>query len=462
MGNGRESRKKRLELLTHCAELIINAAGSGALTGQPVPILRAELVAGPRAGAVELHAGMNSGRLLRALSADDCALARQFIPWHFTGEPAVYMAGRFVRIEAGWPDSLAEREVRLDDLGAFPKGGGRWVAGKNELGQTVILGLNDRTPHWLIGGTTGSGKTVGLRSAVLQLSRDANNRLVLLDGKWGSGLGEVAHVPGLVGPLATDVPTACEALAWVIGEMKRRYRIGTPADLPRVIVVVDEFQDLVTEPVIREMLRRILAQGRAAGIHALMATQHPTNDAFGDNSMKRNIPGRVALMVTDAKASEVVIGGPQPRADHLLGQGDAYCITPRAIHRTQLALVDRRDLQRVEPQPPLLDSWPEFRAEDLSGGPTVKWAYSGEELAEAEIAARLGHGRNRLVQALEAAGLGRPGAERAIRLLNLGRETVAALRRRGWELVSLEGEGTCLSVWQGDTHPREGKGVICL
>ena len=181
-----------------------------------------------------------------------------------------------------------------------------------------------------------------------------------------------------------------------------------------------------------ELLRRIVNRGRAARIHTILATQHPTiPDAFGDDStIKRNLPGRVALKVLDAKASEVIIGGPVPRADRLAGRGDAYTIGG-AINRVQLLLVDHRDLDQAERQPPPLETWPEFEPSTIGQEPTVQWAYTGEQLAYGLKAAYQDDGRPALQMALEKAGLGRPGSTRAARLLRLCREQLEVLEELG-------------------------------
>jgi len=126
----------RARLLGEWAGHIHKAALSGALTGKPVDIRYFRRIPGPRVGVLEVAAGLDSGRLVRALSRDDAALLRQFVPWSFEGEPQAFMAGRFVRVEAGWPSDLAETLIRLGDLGQYPHGDGRWVAGKNEHGVT--------------------------------------------------------------------------------------------------------------------------------------------------------------------------------------------------------------------------------------------------------------------------------------------------------------------------------------
>lgn len=189
---------KRIKLLTVWAGGFARAAVEGALAqGKPLALRAIETINGPRAGALEIDAGTAAGALLQALTAQDYALHRQFVPWDFTGEPAVYMVSRYVRLEAGWPDDLAEKDIPLKTLGRHPVGAGRWIVGKNEAGATITLGLDDAKPHYLFGGFTGSGKTWALRAALAQLAADKDNRLVLCDGKYGDGLGCLQGLHGL-------------------------------------------------------------------------------------------------------------------------------------------------------------------------------------------------------------------------------------------------------------------------
>ncbi len=431
--------KDRKMLLQEWAQRLAEAASQGHLDGKPIAIQRIETISGPRAGALEMFAGLDAGRLLRALSADGCALARQFIPYDFTGEPAVYMAGRAVRVEAGWPNDLADTVIPLRALPPHPAGQGRWVVGRDELGATVIAGVSDRSPHWLIAGATGSGKSVALRLTALQLSKDPSVRMILVDGKWGEGLGMCARLPGLVGPLATDIPDARRALMYAVRQMQRRYRSGGYDT--RLVVIVDEFQELVNDTLAVEALRRLMAQGRAAGVHCLLATHHPSLKAFGDDpSIRRNLVGRIALRVGDLDASRVAVGDSTPRADRLLGAGDAYTIVPGVIRRVQVAYVDHRDFDDAPRCDPELPEWPEADAEDLGQEVPVRWQYTGAELGCALWSAVLGEGRPALVRRMEEHELGRPGSEKAERLLRLGREQAAWLREHT-DLLSIPAEG---------------------
>lgn len=430
-----KTEQARARLLEDWARYVAGAAEQRAFTKQPLA-LRIDGIMGPRAGALEVYAGMQAPALLSALSRNNAALLRQFVPWSFTGEPAAYMAGRFVRLEAGWPPELAETMIRLGDLSKKPELGGRWVAGKTENGATVVMGLTDATSNYLVSGQTGSGKTVALRSAVLQLARDRENRIVLVDGKMGEGLGGLAHLPGVVGPVATDAPEARTALGWAAVQMRERYQTGNRAG--RVVVVVDEFQEWAGDAVFVDLMRKLAAQGRAARVHLIAATQHPTVSAFGDETTRRNLTGKLALRVGDPDASRVAVGGSLPRADYLLGAGDAYAVGPGACHRVQMAFVGQPEIDAAAGGQWEILEWGELSGEAVGlelPERAAGWSYSPGELAHAIIAAVEEEGRPAMVKRLDVAGLGRPGAERAIRLLGLGRETHAALKGEGYAVT---------------------------
>ncbi|MDX9955945.1 MAG: FtsK/SpoIIIE domain-containing protein [Anaerolineae bacterium] len=443
MATQNSSTDPRIHYLEQTRTALVTALARG-VAGEPVPC-QSDTIVGPRAGAVLLQAGMATAKVLRLLSADGAAIARQFISWNFPGEPGVFLSGKLIRVEAPWPDSLAQTQIRYRDVHQNPRGGGRWIAGVDERGVTIIMGVSDTVPHILTGGTTGSGKTVAMRNAAAQLSRQATEvSMVCIDGKYGAGLGPLSGLPGMVGPVATDIRQATNALGWINLELQRRYTIiaaqgeSAIATLPRIMLLFDEFQEFMDDAGVRELTRRILAQGRAARIHAMLATQHPTVEAFGEHgALKRNLVGRVALRVTDQDASRVVVGDSLPRADRLMGRGDAYAVIPGHVHRVQLLLIDEAELQAMPREEPSLREWPETNPEDYGAEPTVRWAYSGEELAWGLIGAAQTPqwGRDRLGDALEAAGLARPGAERGIRLLDLTQDTLTHLQSADYDLA---------------------------
>ena len=423
------------ELLTRFASEIIQAASMGQLDSKPITIKRAEYVAGPRAGAIELHAGLDAARLLRRLTQSNCAILRQFVTWDFVGEPSAFMAGRAVRLEAGWPKGLAQTDITLASLGQHPHGG-NWVLGQNEQGQTCIAGLNpDHTPHWLLAGATGSGKTWALRSCICQLAGREENRLVVVDGKRGA-LFHNLRLQGMVGPLAKSPEDWRAALVWANREMQRRYTescLGNQS--PRLVVIVDEVQEVISDPTSAEALRRLVTLGRDARVHCVVATQHPTVKFLGGPTVLRNLVGRVALRVSDAKASEVALGHSYPRADRLLGCGDAYATSPGATHRVQVAYaVDSDFVERVGE--PILDDWPVTEAEDLGIAPVGRpspWPQSAE-VAMALVAANEDFGRPWLRKRLREITGKAPGSGRADRLLELMSKALDELRGAGWQV----------------------------
>jgi hypothetical protein len=404
---------ERREYLTQWARTIEKAAARG-IFGKPLALREAVMINGPRAGAVEIDAGLSAGDLLRVLNVNESALLRQFIPWDFTGDPACFMAGRRVRLEAGWPRGLADDDIPLRALGQHPAGGGRWLVGRTERGNVLTAGLSDMTPHWLVSGQSGSGKTTTLVSAIGQLARDTRNRLVLIDAKHGASLRPLSNIRGLVGPLASDLYSARAALAWCISEMASRYSGGR--DDRRLILVIDEVQELTQDTLATDALRKLVVQGRGAHIHCVVATQHPIVSSLGGPTVGRSLVGRLALRVADAEASRVAVGASLPRADRLLGRGDSYAIAPGAIHRVQVAYLDGELATGV----PELAEWPESldTLPDNSGWP------AGDELGAAIISALRGDGRVKFQRACDGLGITVSGNDKAVRLLNLARDTL--------------------------------------
>jgi len=429
----------RTQLLKTWANSLAQAALGGALTGDPAKPLRLrsiEVVRGPRAGALEIDAGMDAGALLNTLSRNEHALHRQFVPWQFTGDPSVYMTGRYVRLEAGWPDDMAEKNITLKSLGQHPHDGGRWIAGKNEVGATVTLSLSDTIPHYLFGGFTGSGKTWAMRSAIAQLARDDDNRFVLCDGKYGDGLACLQGIAGLVGPLACTIEDTRAALSWSMAEMRRRYETNDKTG--RVIVVIDEVQEFTQDDAVAEMLRRLTAQGRGARVHVLVGTQNPLQRTFNDPSIKRNLTGRLALRTDSFEASKVVVGSATPRADHLLGAGDSYAITPSAQHRVQVAYIAESELDAQHGAGPEFETWPDYDPEAAGTLPenvgANTFTISPIEAAVSLLAAHLGKGQPTVKRMIEDATGSRPGGSRADRIRDYGREALTWLQNEGWIL----------------------------
>jgi len=197
--------------------------------------------------------------------------------------------------------------------------------------------------HILVAGTAGSGKSEWLRSALASLlltNTPETLRLVLIDPKRNA-FNDMKASPFLLGPDALVYPDerpASDLIGRLIEEMERRYRVfhdagadslehyvrKTRNPLPRIVSMCDEYFDLVSgEKKAREELEsqifRLGAKARAAGIHLIIATQHPSRQTI-KGALDVNIPARVALKMTNYRESFMVLG--QRGAENLLGKGD--------------------------------------------------------------------------------------------------------------------------------------------
>ena len=433
---------KRDELLARWASYIDRAARGGKLTKKPCALERVYSIAGPRAGALETTAGFENGALFKALKRDDYAILRRLLPpeWNLAGDPQVFMNGRFIRIEAAWPDGLAETMISLKSLGKHPLGNGRWVMGKNEYGQTIRPSLCSLTSNFLVSGTPGSGKSVTLQGAALQWSADPFNMIVLIDGKTGESLKVCEQLPNVVGPCAIEATQIRAALGWVATQMKHRYEAGYNGD-ERIIVIFDEFQEFADDEVIADLMRKIAAQGRAAQVHLVAATQYPTVDAFGHRSTRRTFVGKIALRVDDFDASRIAVGGAKPRADFLGDCGDCYLVTPKGgnsklYHRVQVAYVDETDIEAGENghNDWRFTRWPEYDA--LAVGqelPTDKWSWKGDEIGLGLLSVALGEGRPAMEKRAKSEDLD-IGSTRGRRLLPVCRDAMDWLNERSYVL----------------------------
>ena len=243
------------------------------------------------------------------------------------------------------------------------------VLGKGIGGEPVIADLA-RMPHLLIAGTTGSGKSVGVNALVLSLLyrlSPAECRLLMIDPKMLE-LSVYNGIPHLLAPVVTDPHRAAAALGWAVTEMEERYkrmaelgvrnidmfnvrvknakkrgellgrtvhtgfdeRTGeaiyerddkTPEPMPYIVVIVDEFADLMTVAgkEVEGAVQRLAQMARAAGIHLVMATQRPSVDVV-TGTIKANFPTRIAFKVASKIDSRTIIN--EQGAEQLLGAGD--------------------------------------------------------------------------------------------------------------------------------------------
>ncbi|MEN3810270.1 DNA translocase FtsK [Chromobacterium piscinae] len=237
--------------------------------------------------------------------------------------------------------------------------------GKDITGEPVVTDLA-KAPHLLVAGTTGSGKSVGVNAMILSLLYKATPeevRFIMIDPKMLE-LSVYNDIPHLLAPVVTDMKLAANALNWCVGEMEKRYRLMSalgvrnlagynqkvreaaergqrianpfsltpetpePLDkLPFIVVVVDEFADLmmVAGKKIEELIARLAQKARAAGIHLILATQRPSVDVI-TGLIKANIPTRIAFQVSSKIDSRTILD--QMGAESLLGQGDMLYLPP--------------------------------------------------------------------------------------------------------------------------------------
>lgn len=216
------------------------------------------------------------------------------------------------------------------------------ILGKDIFGEEQIIDLT-QTPHLLIAGATGSGKSVCVNSIICSILYSKSHtevRLLLIDPKIVE-LKLFNGIPHLLTPVITEPKKAFQALQYCIYEMERRYslldaigvrdissfnrKVKTQKlamdTIPYLVVIVDEFADLMatTGKELESTLARLAAMSRAIGIHLVLATQRPSIDVI-TGLIKANIPSRIAFMVAGKFDSRIIIDA--VGAEKLLGKGD--------------------------------------------------------------------------------------------------------------------------------------------
>ena len=235
------------------------------------------------------------------------------------------------------------RELIENDTQAFNKMELPIALGKDISGEARMFDLTG-TPHLLIAGSTGAGKSVCVNTLILSLLFKRSPRdvkLILIDPKIVE-LKLYNDIPHLLTPVITEPKRAYQALQYCLCEMERRYalldNLGGVRDirtfnrrieeqniaqekLPYIVVVIDEFADLMatTGKELESTVARLAAMSRAVGIHLVLATQRPSVDVI-TGLIKTNIPTRIAFMVASKTDSRIILD--QMGAEKLLGKGD--------------------------------------------------------------------------------------------------------------------------------------------
>jgi len=267
--------------------------------------------------------------------------------------------------------------------------------GKSIGGEPIVVDLA-RMPHLLVAGTTGSGKSVGVNAMVLSLlyrRSPLDCRLLMIDPKMLE-LSVYNGIPHLLTPVVTEPQKAVAALNWAVGEMEERYKrmaslsvrnieafnarvrkaqsrgetlartVQTGFDertgeavyeqqemqaetMPYIVVVVDEFADLMTVAgkEIETAVQRLAQMARAAGIHLIMATQRPSVDIV-TGTIKANFPARISFKVASKIDSRTILN--EQGAEALLGQGDMlYSLGSGQTVRAHGPFVSDDEVERI-------------------------------------------------------------------------------------------------------------------
>ena len=238
--------------------------------------------------------------------------------------------------------------------------------GKNIDGSPVFQDITSM-PHALIAGATQSGKSVCINTILVSLlakNSPENLKLILVDPKKVE-LTFYENIPHLATPVIDDPSEAAEALKWACAEMDRRYdvlarnrvrkisdylekrkQIPTMEPMPYIVIIVDEFNDLVMQcgQDVNDCIVRLAQKARAAGMHVILATQRPTVDVV-NGTIKANIPCRIAFRVASSTDSSTILD--ETGAESLLGRGDMLIKNDNAPVRAQGAYISDDEIGAV-------------------------------------------------------------------------------------------------------------------
>ena len=246
------------------------------------------------------------------------------------------------------------REILESDLFKNSKSPLTVALGKDIVGNPFVTDLK-KLPHLLIAGTTGSGKSVGINAMLLSLlyRNDPDHlKLILIDPKMLE-FSIYNDIPHLLTPVIIEPKKAISALANMVSEMERRYKLMSEVrvknidnynekarhegweEMPFIVIVIDELADLMMNggKEVEYSIARLAQMARAAGIHLIVATQRPSVDVV-TGLIKANLPSRLSYRVGQRIDSKVILD--QMGAESLLGRGDALFTPPGATGLVRL------------------------------------------------------------------------------------------------------------------------------
>ena len=321
-----------------------------------------------------------------------------------TDDIALALAAPGVRIFAPIPGTnyvgievpnKERQNVLLGDVLKDTQGGPLEMAiGKDVEGNSIVVDLA-KMPHLLIGGTTGSGKSVAINAMIMSILMRATPdevRFIMIDPKRVE-FTPYNGIPHLYVPVVTENSEAASALAWGVAEMERRLKVmskagvrnigqynakvesgeldpdtpdesqpgqGTtqlsiddispegPKKLPYIVIIIDELADLMMNvgKEVELSISRIAQLARAAGIHMIIATQRPSTNVV-TGLIKANITNRIAFNVASGIDSRVILD--TPGAENLIGLGDMLFSKPEwpKPQRLQACFVSEEEIEAV-------------------------------------------------------------------------------------------------------------------
>jgi S-DNA-T family DNA segregation ATPase FtsK/SpoIIIE len=270
------------------------------------------------------------------------------------------------------------------------------ILGVDVSNHPVLADLT-RMPHLLIGGTTGSGKSIFIRDLVVSLimrNTPENLRLILLDPKKVE-LAPFEGIPHLLGPIETDPKRMIAALQWSVLEMERRFKLMESYNardlnsfnlkmkdrgeetLPRIVIIIDELAYLMAnEPDQAEAaIARLSQMARATGIHLVVSTQRPSVNVV-TGLIKANFPARIALVTATSVDSKVILD--KAGAEDLLGKGDLLFLNPEQtdLQRAQAPMVEKQEISNV------VNYWINQGTSDLNAAPWEEIASQENEISD--------------------------------------------------------------------------------
>ncbi len=277
--------------------------------------------------------------------------------------------------------------------------------GKDIVGAPFVTDLK-KLPHLLIAGTTGSGKSVGINAMLLSLlyrNSPQTLRLMMIDPKMLE-FSIYNDIPHLLTPVITEAKKAITALANMVAEMERRYKIMSQTrtkniesynekmkeeggeQFPYIVVIIDELADLMmtSGKDVELYIGRLAQMARASGIHLIVATQRPSVDVV-TGLIKANLPSRISYRVGQRIDSKVILD--QMGAESLLGRGDMLFTPPGSpgVIRLHAPFASEKEIETIvnflkEQQDVVYDE--KFLIEEGTSGSVTAGTLGEDELDE--------------------------------------------------------------------------------